>query len=386
MFVPRPPLHRHRAVAAIAGDSLFLDKAKDLADRLLPAFRTGAGIPLSTITLANGAASLAGWTGGGAILAELGTVQVEHRYLSHVIGDDTYARTAERVIETLDKVQPADGLFPIFISPDTGMPVTSQVTFGALGDSFYEYLIKVWVQGGRREAMYRRMYDAAVNGMTNKLLKRSRPSNLAYVADWDGGGTRDKMDHLVCFVPGMLALGAFTAKGTPGEANAVRDLINAKALAYTCWQMYERQATGIAPEYVDFPGGSDLQVPGNAPFYILRPEAAESLFILHQLTGNPIYREWGWQMFQAIDRYCRTEYGFGAHPDVRDTSRTPDDRMESFFMAETLKYLYLLQSPDHTISLEQYVFNTEAHPTRVFSLLPKVAAGKPGSGGSVQRG
>ncbi len=67
-------------------------------------------------------------------------------------------------------------------------------------------------------------------------------------------------------------------------------------------------------------------------------------------------------MFQAIEKHCRTEFGYGAHPDVRDPGRTPDDRMESFFMAETLKYLYMLQSPDHEISLDKYVFNTEAHP------------------------
>jgi hypothetical protein len=126
----------------------------------------------------------------------------------------------------------------------------------------------------------------------------------------------------------MLALGAFNSAGTPGEANALRDLTNAKALAYTCWQMYERHATGISPEFVVFPGGADLQASTSAPFYILRPEAAEALYVLHQLTGNPVYREWGWKMFQAIEKYCKTQFGYGAHPDVRDTSRTPDDRME----------------------------------------------------------
>jgi hypothetical protein len=176
--------------------------------------------------------------------------------------------------------------------------------------------------------MYRNMYDTAMEGMTSTLLKRSHPSSLMYVAEYDGGNTHDKMDHLVCFVPGMLALGAFTSAGTTGEKNAIRDLINAKSIMYTCWQMYERMATGIAAEFVDFPGGGDLSVSDRAPFYILRPEAAESLFIMHQLTGNPIYREWGWKMFQAIDKYCKLQYGYGAHPDVRDTSRTPDDRME----------------------------------------------------------
>jgi Glycosyl hydrolase family 47 len=316
------------AAYELSGDRVFLDKAKDLGNRLLPAFNTPTGIPRAAVVLATGQASAPGWTGGSSILAELGTVQIEFRNLGKNTGDTLFSRKAEAVIEKMDQIKPADGLFPIYISADSGTPTSSAVTFGALGDSFYEYLIKVWLQGGRKESMYRRMYDAAMNGMTSKLLKRSRPSNLLYVADWDGGSTQDKMDHLVCFVPGMLALGAFTAAGTPGEANAARDLQNAKALAYTCYQMYERQATGISPEFVEFPGGADLVAAGRAPFYILRPEAAESLFIMHQLTGHPIYREWGWKMFQAIDRYCKVEYGYGAHPDVRDTSRTPDDRME----------------------------------------------------------
>jgi mannosyl-oligosaccharide alpha-1,2-mannosidase len=370
----------------LSAEPVFLEKARDLGDRLLPAFNTPTGIPRATVSLSSGAASNPGWTGGSSILSELGTLQVEFRYLSRATGNPTYARKVEAVMERMDGLHPAHGLFPIYVSADTGQFTTSTVAFGALGDSFYEYLVKVWVQGGRKEAMYRKMYDASMQGMTELLLKRSSPSRLAYIADWDGANTQDKMDHLVCFVPGMLALGAYNAAGTPGEANALRDLTNAKALAYTCWQMYERHATGIAPEFVVFPGGADLQASTSAPFYILRPEAAEALYVLHQLTGNPIYREWGWKMFQAIEKYCKTRFGYGAHPDVRDTSRTPDDRMErcvrlcarashdrsppppppplfnqtqnSFFLAETLKYLYMLQSPDHPISLERYVFNT----------------------------
>ena len=318
----------------LSGLPHLLASAVDLGNRLMPAFNSPTGIPRAQIVLANGAASQPGWTGGASILAELGTVQLEFRQLTRITGDPKYARAAEAVIEKMDSLHPVDGLYPIFVSADSGQPTTSQITFGALGDSFYEYLLKVWLQGGRVEPMYRRMYDAAMDGLTARMLKRSTPSNLAYVADWDGRSTTDKMDHLVCFVPGMLALGAATAAGTPGEANAVRDLINAKALAYTCWQMYERQATGIGAEFVEFPGGGDLIPAARAPFYILRPEAAEALFVLHQLTGNPVYREWGWKMFVAIEKGCKAQYGYGAHPDVRDPGRTPDDRMESFFLAE----------------------------------------------------
>ena len=78
-------------------------------------------------------------------------------------------------------------------------------------------------------------------------------------------------------------------------------------------------------------------------------------------------------MFEAINKYCKTQYGYGAWPDVRQTSRRPDDRMESFWLGETLKYLYLVQVPveEHGIDLKKYVFNTEAHPTRT---IPEVRA------------
>ena len=91
--------------------------------------------------------------------------------------------------------------------------------------------------------------------------------------------------------------------------------------------------------------------------------------MLHQITGNPIYREWGWKMFQAIESHCKTTYGYGQYADVSVAdagSEGVKDVQESFFLAETLKYLYLLQSPTHDISLEKYVFNTEAHPLRAF--------------------
>lgn len=104
----------------------------------------------------------------------------------------------------------------------------------------------------------------------------------------------------------------------------------------------------------------------SAPFYILRPETAESLFVMQQLTGDPIYREWAYEIWKAIDKHCRTAVGYGALRDVNFVGSGVDDRMESFFLAETLKYLYLAQDPDTEIRLDKYVFNTEAHPTKIF--------------------
>ena len=175
------------------------------------------------------------------------------------------------------------------------------------------------------------------------------------------------MEHLTCFVPGMVALGAYKSKGTERESKMDHDLQHAKAMMYTCFKMYDHTATGLSPETVIMGSSAeDMSADKRGPFYMLRPEVVESLYVLHQLTGHPIYREWGWKMFQSIERYCKLPYGYGHFPDVNNPGRQADDRQESFFLAETLKYHYMLQSPDHPISLDKFVFNTEAHPVRRF--------------------
>lgn len=293
---------------------------------------------------------------------------MEFRYLAEHTKNPELERKAMRGLQVLAKQRPAHGLFPIKISSSDGSFADRMVTFGTLGDSFYEYLLKIWLQGGRKETWLREMYDRAMDGVMDVLLKASSPSGHAYLADWTGSGNNHKMDHLVCFMPGTLALGAYTNPDGLSSERAQRDLSVAKALMYTCYQMYKRQATGISPEYVDFPGGHDMVVGRSAPFYILRPETSESLFYLNQLTGDPIYREWAWEIFSAIDRYCKTDAGYGALQDVTRTSSGVDDRMESFFLAETLKYLYLVQDPDNKqeTDLMKVVFNTEAHPLKIF--------------------
>lgn len=134
--------------------------------------------------------------------------------------------------------------------------------------------------------------------------------------------------------------------------------------------MYARMKTGISPEYVDFVAGADFKVGRVAPHYLLRPEAVESFYILNSLTGDPIYREWGWEVFQSIEKYCKTHVAYGSLKNVQDDKTEPRDDMESFFLAETLKYLYLLNDPDSEIDiLNKHVFNTEAHPMRMFPVI-----------------
>lgn len=350
----------------LSENRIFLDKAIDLGERLIKAFG-GGSIPQSQVDLSTGMGK-GGWSGGSAILSELGTLQVEFRYLSMASGDPKFERISMKAMQAMYKANPAHGLYPIKVGISSGRFTDQHVTFGALGDSFYEYLLKVWIQGGKKETWLREMYDKSIDGVMDVLLKASSPSGLAYISDWDGRRNIAKMDHLVCFMPGVMTLGAYTDPLGLDSARAQRDLSVAKALMFTCREMYHRTATGISPEFVLFPPGKDIDTHTSAPFYILRPETAESMFVMNQLTGDPIYREWAYEIWTAIDKHCRNGVAYGALRNVNNKNGGVDNRMESFFLAETLKYLYLAQDPDNEIDvLHKYVFNTEAHPTRIFN-------------------
>lgn len=162
------------------------------------------------------------------------------------------------------------------------------------------------------------------------------------------------MDHLTCFLPGMLALGA---EGLTHD----RDLKLAEELMETCFDMYVCSVSGLAPEAVVFTEGSaDYEVKDAR--YQLRPETMESLFILHRKTKNPKYREWSWKIFQAIVRHCKTDVGFSGILDVRVNEASPmDNVMPAYFLSETLKYSYLIQSEEDVFPISSLVFNTEAH-------------------------
>jgi len=145
--------------------------------------------------------------------------------------------------------------------------------------------------------------------------------------------------------------------------------------------------TGLSPEIAHFRTPTDPQwVEEAAPIdwyikgmkghegvsydarYMLRPETVESLFIAHRLTGHPQYREWGWQIFQAIEKHCKLKTGgYATVLNVDSKVLKHDDKMETFFMSETLKYLYLLFDDASELSLSDVVFNTEAHIFPVFT-------------------
>ncbi|KAM7259841.1 hypothetical protein ACFE04_015582 [Oxalis oulophora] len=331
----------------LSGDKVFLEKAKDIADRLLPAWDTPSGIPYNIINLANGNPHNPGWTGGDSILADSGTEQLEFIALSQRTGEPKYQQKVEKVILELNKTFPADGLLPIYISPDRGPGTYGTITFGAMGD--------------------REMWETSMKGLLS-LVRRTKPSSFAYLCEKSGDTLSDKMDELACFAPGMLALGSFGY----GPGNSEKFLTLAEDLAWTCYNFYQSTPTKLAGENYFFHSGEDMSV--GTSWNILRPETVESLFYLWRLTGNKTYQEWGWNIFQAFEKNSRVESGYVGLKDVN--TGVKDNMMQSFFLAETLKYLYLLFSPPSVISLDEWVFNTEAHPLKIVTRGDKMDKGK----------
>lgn len=233
-----------------------------------------------------------------------------------------------------------------------------------MGDSFYEYLLKVWLQGNKKETYIREMYDKAINGMSKELLQKSSKKGMLYIANINSGKIEHKMDHLVCFVSGLLALGAYS---NYENENAKRDFKNAKSLMYTCFQMYNSTASGLSPEFSVFQNGNEDISIGKIRYYYLRPEMIESLYILHELTGDPQYREWGYLIYKRIENKCRTRYGYAVYKDVGNENSDLMDKMESFTLSETFKYLYLLFSSKKHVDLNKEVLSTEAHILPIFS-------------------
>jgi hypothetical protein len=128
-------------------------------------------------------------------------------------------------------------------------------------------------------------------------------------------------------------------------------------LTESCFLMYAKQPSGLGPE--------SAQVPSLTPLdkrWLMRPEVVESIFVLYRITKNIKYRQWGLQIARSIEQHSKLENGMAVINNVGVLPIEHNDRQKSYFLAETLKYLYLLFCEEKYISLDEFVFNTEAHP------------------------
>lgn len=370
----------------LTNDDLYLDRAVDLANALIGGFESPSGLPYSSVNLESGKGLENHVDNGASSTAEVATLQLEFKYLAKLTGETLFWEKAEKIMKVLDDNKPEDGLVPIYVRPDTGAFQGSLIRLGSRGDSYYEYLLKQYLQ--TKESVYWDMYRELVAGVKKHLVRKTAKSGLTFIGELEHGihgPLSPKMDHLVCFYGGLLAVGA-TEGLTYQEAkkqlfwNEEREshFKLGEELTYTCYRMYKDVATGLAPEIVVFneeDPSHDFFIKPLDKHNLQRPETVESLFYLYRLTGDNKYREYGYEIFQSFVKHTKVINSKGevAYTSLDDVTQVPPkkrDNLESFWFAETLKYLYLLFDDKNKIPLDKYVFNTEAHPFPAFDPAP----------------
>lgn len=404
---------------ALSNETLLLTRADDLGRMLLPAFDTPSGLPMFAVNTVSGDTKM-GWS-PNVLWSEALSNQMEYKYLAHLTGRAEYYENSERIMKHMRNASLVNGLYPSWWDRENGAPTNEVYTVGAFADSAYEYLLKQWLLTGRSEPKALEMYLASAKGIISNLLHLTPNRKLLYVTDVSSGPSyipSHTLEHLSCFLPGLLALGVHTIpethlNGRDRELHAWA----AEGLAETCWATYADTPSGLGPDEASMkpwpsktgkfakddsdddvkigsrwiahverweregkpdgkPPGARIIVPEPNPDkrdwivmkdgYLLRPETIETFYVLWKTTGEVKWRERGWAIFQSIEKHCKTKYGYASVYQVDTGSPAWKDEMPSFFLAETLKYLFLLFSEKDLIPFERYVFNTEAHPLPIF--------------------
>jgi mannosidase alpha-like ER degradation enhancer 2 len=319
----------------MTGDSRLLRLAADLGTRLLPVFDSPTGMPYMFVNLKTGKTS-----GARSNPAEIGTLVLEFGTLARLTNKPIFFEKAKNALVQLFRRRSPLGLVGEEIDVETGEWVSRSSHVGGGIDSFYEYLVKCAALFG--DADCRSMAQECLRAV-NEHLADDTPNGLWYgsVDMATGERTATEFGALHAFLPAVLAFA-----GDVGRARRLQDS------CFRMWNLY-----GIEPEVLDY---KTMQV--TYPGYPLRPEIIESAWYLYRYTKDPRYLEMGRTFFESLVARCRTEAGYTTLKSV--VTGEKGDLMPSYFLAETLKYLYLIFAPEETLDFDSVVFNTEAHPFR----------------------
>ncbi|QSZ29201.1 hypothetical protein DSL72_003712 [Monilinia vaccinii-corymbosi] len=370
---------------------ILLEKATQLGDFLFGAFNTENGLP-SPYYYWERKLPKGGKIPGedGVILAQIASLSLEFIRLSQVTGDPKYEKAIQRITDQLENTQNTTalpGMWPTAVDcTESSLTFRSRsFTLGALSDSAFEYLPKTHLilpPSSSSGDQYIRMYRTALSTINEHLIFRPNVpedpdilfSGNVYVSPEKPVLTAE-VQHLGCFVGGMIGLGSRIS-------NSSSEIDSAIKLTNGCVWAYANTPSGIMPENFQTNAcanrsasctwtDSDSDASSNSrfrsivdPSYQLRPEAIESVFIMYRLTGDASWQEKGWNMFRAIVKHTRTPIAHAQLRNVMSLEPMMADSMESFWLAETLKYFYLLFAEPGVVSLDEWVLNTEAHPLR----------------------
>ncbi|KAK3950638.1 glycoside hydrolase [Pseudoneurospora amorphoporcata] len=387
----------------LSGREILLAKATELGDLLYAGFNTERRMPVDFIDFERAKTGEGLAVEESVVSASPGTLTLEMTRLSQVTGDMKYYDAASRVMDVFESGQNLTripGLWPIYVSM-ARQDVVSGNQFGVAGgaDSLYEYLPKMYALTGGLEARYESMSKAFLEAADKALFFRPMvPGNedvlMIGTADVTVDGQEDMLlnpesEHLGCFVGGIY--------GLSGKLFRRLEWVESQGIKITngCVYAYRAMPTDMMPERYNMVPCQSRDDEGckwneelwererrkrpewkkhlpkgfttaKDPRYILRPEAIESVFVMWRITGKREFQEAAWDMFKAVSNGTETEFANAAVLDVTKAEYPlpKEDYMESFWLAETLKYFYLAFSPPDVISLDDFVLNTEAHPFR----------------------
>ncbi|KAL9622485.1 MAG: hypothetical protein Q9160_003161 [Pyrenula sp. 1 TL-2023] len=355
----------------------LLTQSKNLADALKFAFNTSTGIPANGLFPQNQTTD--GGTSNG--LATIGTLVLEWTHLSDLLGDEEYGQLAQKGESYLLNPQPASSEpFPGLVGTDvditTGQFLDANGGWSGGDDSFYEYLIKMFVYDASRFSSYKDRWTLAADSSIKYLASHpsSRPE-LTFLAEFRGTQPINSSQHLTCFDGGNFLLGGAVL----GEQQYIDFGLQ---LVDGCHDTYNQTATRIGPESFswnttnlpadqsDFYDKAGYYITDSS--YILRPEVIESYYYAYRITGDSKYQDWAWDAFVAINATTKARSGYTEITNVNAAGGgDQNDFQDSFLFAEVLKYSYLIHAPDAVYDVQapgqtnMWVFNTEAHPMKV---------------------
>ncbi|CAE6426740.1 unnamed protein product [Rhizoctonia solani] len=287
---------------------------------------------------------------------------------------------------------PFPGLPAQMVDPKTNNPNGTYITWGAGSDSYFEYLIKYGRLTNNADPIWTKQWLIAVDSSITHLAQEAVDTDvkgLLYLGEWYNGTFRHLGSHLGCFHGGNWIMG--------GRLTDNDTIVNyGLRLTDSCWNTYERTATGLGPEVFGFVGSDGDRAGKVSPspddlafykengfysyndnmwaYYDLRPEVLESNFYAWRATGDIKYQKRAHAALMSIEKYCKLDGGYVGIDDVRLVKQESYiNQTETFLFAEVLKYLYLTFADPQKINLDEWVINTEAHPLIAPALLDTYA-------------
>ncbi|EYB32129.1 hypothetical protein FG05_03906 [Fusarium graminearum] len=360
-----------------------------LSDRLSIAFDTPSGIPDDEVIF-NPNPRRYGNTDNS--ITAFGTLVLEWTRLSDLTGNKTYATLAQRAQDHLihpKTNQPftLPGLVGTFVKLRDGWFGDYQAGWGGGSDSYYEYLIKMYAYDPVQFVEYGDSWiQAAESSMKYLASSPSTRPELTFLGELRGSALVPMSSHLASVCGGSLILGGLLLQNQTFVDFGLK-------LSESYFETYRQTPAGIAPEtfrWIDSGNNPLVEPHANRPpppkwqsfyeksgffhtnpEYILRPETIESLYYAYRATGDKKWQDMAWEAFESLNKMSKVEGGYTGLRSVMksadDKTREFVDKMESFWLAETLKYLYLMFAEDLDVQVRsdgkmRWVLNTEAHP------------------------